>query len=430
MKIEKKTIYRIFLCVLGCIAFYWLLHETDRVGKLWDYIDSIFSPFIVGGVIAFILNVPMRAIENRLTFIHGEKVKRVLAILLTVVALCLAIYGIILLLIPQISSTVSQLFKQLPVFFESVEAWFMHFLEERPELMQWVNDNIGFQDINWSALLEKVAAVVSDSMMTLLNSAIAAVSNIFDALFNLVISIVFAFYCLACKETLARQSRKVLYALCKEHRADQIIRVMRMTNVAFSNFFAGQCLEAVILALLFVVPMMLLNMPYIPLICVLIAVTALVPMVGAFVGCGFGAFFILVNDPAQAVVFVILFVVIQQIENNLIYPKVVGQSIGLPGMWVLMAVAVGGAVSGVLGMFMMVPLSSVLYTLMREFTHKRLEEKDIDPDKLREHPPELQSHFRIRAKNTQKVRVDRKLRRKASKSQEIEENEQNDAHEE
>lgn len=426
MKIEKKTIYRIFLCVLGCIAFYWLLHETDRVGKLWNYIDSIFSPFIVGGVIAFILNVPMRAIENRLTFIHGEKVKRVLAILLTVVVLCLAIYGIILLLIPQISSTVTQLFNQLPVFFESVEEWVMNFLEERPELMQWVNDNIGFQDINWSALLEKVAAVVSDSMMTLLNGAIAAVSNIFDALFNLVISVVFAFYCLACKETLARQSRKVLYALCKESRADQVVRVMRMTNVAFSNFFAGQCLEALILALLFVVPMMLLNMPYIPLICVLIAVTALVPMVGAFVGCGFGAFFILVNDPAQAVVFVILFVVIQQIENNLIYPKVVGQSIGLPGMWVLMAVAVGGSLSGVVGMFMMVPLSSVLYTLMREFTHKRLEQKEIDPDKLREHPPELESHFRIRAKNSQKVRVDRKLRRKQRKNQENEKEAENE----
>lgn len=417
MKIEKKTIVRVFLSVLGCIAFYWLLHETGRVKGLLQYLGNIFSPFIVGGVIAFILNVPMRAIESKLKFIKSEKPQRILSILLTLAAIVLVIAGVVMLIIPQLNDTIALLLSQLPGFFERIESMVMEFLQERPELLQWVNENLGIQDLNWSAILEKVATVVSDGIVTVINGAIAAVSNIFGAVFNAVISIVFAFYCLACKETLARQGRRLLYALIKEQVADRIVRVLRMTNSAFSNFLTGQCLEAIILGLMFVPSMAIFGMPYIPLICVLIAVTALVPLVGAFVGCVLGAFFILVTDPMLAIGFVIMFLVIQQIEGNLIYPRVVGESIGLPGMWVLLAVAVGGGMFGVAGMFLMVPLSSVIYTLLREFAHQRLSEKGIDPDKLREHPPELQSHFKMKREKRKEKRQERRAVRKSKRSQ-------------
>lgn len=423
MKIEKKTIYRVFYCVLGCIAFYWLLHETDRVKDFLKYLGNIFSPFLLGGVLAFILNVPMRAFESKLKFIKSEKPRRIAAILLTLIAIVVVIAGVVMLIIPQINDTLDLLISQLPGFFERVEASLMEFLAAHPDINEWVTNNFDLQQLDWSAILERVAAFVSTSVGTILAGAVVAVKDIFGVVFNLVISIVFAFYCLACKETLARQGRRMAYALLKEKTADQIVRVMRMTNSAFSNFLTGQCLEAIILGLLFVPAMAIFKMPYIPLICVLIAVTALVPLVGAFVGCVLGAFFILVTDPMLAVGFVIMFLVIQQIEGNLIYPRVVGESIGLPGMWVLLAVAVGGGFFGVVGMFLMVPLSSVIYTLLREFTHNRLADRQIDRDKLTEHPPQLQSHFKMKRAARKEKRQVRRTERKNKKNSKAEKEE-------
>ena len=204
------------------------------------------------------------------------------------------------------------------------------------------------------------------------------------------IGLVFAFYCLASKETLCRQGKKLLYAFLPERITDETLRILALTNRTFSSFISGQCVEACILGGMFAVAMFILRMPYVTLISVLIAVTALVPLVGGFIGCFLGAFFILVNDPMQALIFVIVFLVIQQIEGNLIYPKVVGGSIGLPGMWVLAAVTIGGDLMGVVGMFLMIPLSSVVYTLLREITNKRLAKREIDPVKLGEIPEETE----------------------------------------
>jgi predicted PurR-regulated permease PerM len=201
-----------------------------------------------------------------------------------------------------------------------------------------------------------------------------------------VIAVVFALYCLGNKEILARQGRRLLYSTLSERTSDEIIRVMRLTNVTFSNFISGQCLEAVILGCLFAVVMAILKLPYIPLVSVIIAVTALIPVVGAFVGCIVGAFFILVNDPLQAVTFIAMFLVLQQLENNLIYPRVVGTSIGLPSMWVLVAVTIGGEIMGVAGMLVMIPLVSVVYTLGREFTEARLNQRNIPIEKLEPQP--------------------------------------------
>lgn len=416
IKIEKKTIWRIFLCVLGCIAFYWLLHETDRVKAVWKVITNIFSPFVLGGVLAFILNVPLRAIENWIKFIKSDRVRRILAITLTMAVIALVIVGVVMLIVPQIEETLALLISQLPGFFDRTYTAVMELLKELPE---WVTANIDLEKLDWSDLINKAAAWFGNSISTIFSGAVVAVTGVFGVAFNTIIAIVFAFYCLARKETLARQGRKVIYAIAKEHVADEVVRVLRMTNSAFSNFLTGQCIEAVILGLLFVPAMAIAKMPYIPLICVLIAVTALVPLVGAFVGCILGAFFILVSNPMQAVVFVIMFLAIQQFEGNVIYPRVVGGSIGLPGMWVLLAVAVGGGLMGVVGMFLMVPIASVIYTLLRENTQKKLDKRIIDPDKLKEHPPELQSHFKLKALNAKKKRQERREERKSKKGDKV-----------
>ena len=205
--------------------------------------------------------------------------------------------------------------------------------------------------------------------------------------------------------------------MISERRADEIIRIMRLTNATFSNFISGQCREAVILGCLFAVVMAIFGLPYIPLVSVIIGVTALIPVVGAFVGCIVGAFFILVNDPLQAVTFVAMFLVLQQLENNLIYPRVVGTSIGLPGMWVLVAVSIGGEIMGVGGMLVMIPLVSVLYTLAREFTAKRLAERGIPEEKLQEQPFEVTRHINKDKERKQRIKL-QKMKEKFQKLQE------------
>lgn len=416
LKIDKKISRGFLITLMGLIVAYLLLRETEHVKAIWNFLKGIFSPFVIGAILAFILNVPVRFFEGKLSRMKNEKARRIIAICLMLLAVAVVIAAVLLLLVPQIEKTVQSLVKQLPDFFREIGEWVSRFLTDNPQIAQILGMEPGSVGIEWMALVEKIMAVLETSVSGIVDGAVSLVSGLASSVVNAVFSIIFAFYCLARKETLARQGRKLAYSLLKEKQADEAIRILRMTNSTFSNFITGQCIEAVILGLLFVPAMALFRMPYIPLICVVIAVTALVPLVGAFAGCILGAFFILVNDPAQAVAFVIMFLVIQQFEGNVIYPKVVGESIGLPGMWVLLAVAVGGGLMGVLGMLLMVPFASVLYTLLREFTTKRLGERSIPEEKLECQPPELQPHFMFKMK---KRRMVRKEARKANKEKQM-----------
>ena len=179
----------------------------------------------------------------------------------------------------------------------------------------------------------------------------------------------------------------MLYALLPPDGADRALEILRLANRTFSSFLSGQCLEAVILGTLFVVAMTVCRMPYALLVGVLIALTALIPIVGAFIGCGVGALLIAITDPWKALAFVVLFLVLQQIEGNLIYPHVVGSSVGLPSIWVLAAVTLGGKLMGVAGMLFFIPLCSVLYALFRDFVKARLAKKQVPARKWREEPP-------------------------------------------
>lgn len=415
MHIDKKTVRNIFAVAVGAIAFYWILNETDQARNLWSAFAGMLSPFVIGAALAFIINVPMRAIERRLGFIRQEGLRRTAAIILTLIAVALVIAGVILLLVPQITKTIQSLIPKLTAFFLRVEAFITAFLQDNPQLLQWVSDSVGLQSFDWSGLIQKAAAMLRDSVSLIATGAFSAVGGVASAIVDIVIGLVFSLYCLSRKEILARQGRRILYAFLPERFCDESIRVMRLTNSTFSNFISGQCLEAVILGCLFAVAMAIFKLPYIPLVSVLIAVTALVPIVGAFVGCFLGAFFILVNDPFQALIFVAMFLVLQQIEGNLIYPKVVGTSIGLPGMWVLVAVTIGGDLMGIGGMLIMIPISSVLYTLLREFTAKRVQERQIDPDKLRDHPPELKSKFKENRERKREQKLLRQMKELAAK---------------
>ena len=412
MHIDKKLMHRLFLLIAGCILFAWLVLDTARVSALFMGIWDVIAPFVTGAAIAFIFNVPMRAIENQLEGIRKTGIRRLFSILLTVAALALVVTFVVELLVPQIRLTVDALSQQIPAFVEKTAANMVVFMDENPEVKAFVLESLNLESIEWTTFLKQMLTMASEGISSVMGGAVNVIGNLTSIIVNTVISIVFAIYALSRKEILARQGRRILYCFISEHRADEIIRIFRLTNVTFSNFISGQCLEAVILGCLFAVVMAVLKMPYIPLVSVVIAVTALIPVVGAFVGCVVGAFFILVNDPMQAVSFVVMFLILQQLENNLIYPRVVGTSIGLPGMWVLVAVTIGGELMGVGGMFLMIPLAAVGYTLAREITDKRLEERNIPLEKLQNQPMEIKSQFqqnRERKENKAAVALQRTL---------------------
>ena len=411
VKIDKSVLKKLFVLAAGCILFAWLVLDTARATAMFSTVWNLISPLVVGAGIAFVFNVPMRAIERQLADIRRAGFRRLLSIVLTILCLVLIIMFVFELLIPQIRLTVASLSQTIPVFIEGLAAKLMVMMQDHPELRAWLQEALKLESLDWNTILTETLGFLSNQMSTVMGGAVSVIGSVTGAIINMVVSIAFAIYCLSRKEILSRQGRRLLYSFLSENHADQVIRVLRLTNSTFSNFISGQCLEACILGCLFAVAMAIFKMPYISLVSVVIAVTALIPVVGAFVGCILGAFFILVNNPIQALTFVIMFLVIQQLENNLIYPRVVGTSIGLPGMWVLVAVSVGGDLMGVGGMLLMIPVTSVIYALLREFTDKRLAERGIPPEKLQNQPPELDN----RLKRTQQRRERQRLQKMKEK---------------
>ena len=416
-EINKKTLRNLFLVAAAGIILYWILHETERVKVVFDGVKGVFSPFVLGAGIAFVLNVPMRAFEGLLKKVGNEKLRRLFAVVLTILSVLLVLTLVSVLLIPQLVNTVNTLVNRLNEF--NLEAFIANMMEQYPAITTWVVNYTNLENFDLFAILQQALSVFGSGISAILGGTVSAISTVFGGIVDFVIALVFALYCLFQKETLARQGRKLLYAFLPENVGDYIVRVLRLSNSTFSNFLSGQCVEVCILGCLFAIAMAIARMPYIPLISILIAVTAFIPIVGAFIGCIVGAFLIFVNDPTswQVVVFVVMFLVIQQIENNLIYPRVVGNSIGLNGMWVLVAVAVGGELFGIAGMFLMIPFASVIYTLLREVTNKRLDGMDIDPEKLKDQPPELMSHFKEKQKIKKAKRIERRFLRRIKREE-------------
>ena len=382
MEVNKKVFRNIFLIAAGCIILYWLIGERARFELIVETVNGITSPFIFGSVLAFILNVPMRRIEWLFKGIPNARWRRTLAVLITFIVVILVIVGVCVLLVPQLSDTIQMLIPKLTSFVVEIGDRVNHLLETNPEVMDWLAENTSFEELDWAGLVEKAVSIIGSSFGKIIGSTLFAIGKLTSIAMDLVIGLVFAIYCLFQKETLARQGRKLAYAFLPEKSADYIVRILRLSNVTFSSFLAGQCIEVLILGVMFAIAMSIFGMPYIPLVSVVIAITAFIPVVGTWVGCIFGAFFIFVANPVQAFWFVIMFIILQQVENNLIYPKVVGTSIGLSGMWVLVAVGIGGQLMGIAGMFLMIPIVSVVFTLLKEHTNHRLHLREVDGEKL------------------------------------------------
>jgi len=412
-EVNKKTLWRIFLGAVGCIILYWLLNERENVKAVFSSALDVLSPFILGGCFAFILNVPMRFFENKLTKIAGAGMRRAVALCLTFVAVAIVLGGVFLLLIPQLVETVEMFLPAVYDFLLDMGVYIEKILIENPELMEFVQVSGESGSFDWAAIVQRIVSFLGNGATTILQGAVTTIGSVASFAMDFFVAIVFAVYGLFQKETLARQGRKILYAFSKEKFADHVIHILRLSNSTFSNFLSGQCIEVCILGAMIAIAMAILKLPYIPLVSVLVAVTAFIPIVGAWAGCIFGAFFMLVNDPMQAVWFLVMFIVVQQIEGNLIYPKVVGTSIGLSGMWVIVAISVGGDLFGIVGMLLMIPLASVIQTILREEVAVRIYNRKINPEKLEPQPPVLKSHLKEnREKNKQKRKNRRENRKK------------------
>lgn len=278
---------------------------------------------------------------------------------------------VMILVIPQLVNSIQILATSLPEFLTTAQKWIQQQLAVFPELAGLTSS---FQ-IDWQKIGETVATWLKSGAGSIFDSTFKFASIIFGGVFNAILALIFAIYILFQKESLSRQARLLLKAFVPDRWVGEIERIAALTNQTFNRFIAGQFIEAVILGLLFLVAMSIFRFPYVVLISVLIAFTALIPMIGSFIGCAIGVFMILIVSPIQAFWFLILFLILQQIENNVIYPRVVGGSIGLPGIWVLLAVLIGGSLFGVVGILLFIPLCSVLYVLIREYVYRRVKNK-------------------------------------------------------
>ena len=346
---------------------WWLWWRVSITGLM-----HIAWPFILGAAIAFILNVPMRNIERHLTvFGEGSRLRRPVSLVVTILLVTGGLFLVIFVVAPQLVKTFLNLQGSIPVFFAGVRDEAERIFASNPQILEYMNQ----MEVDWQEVFQNMVAFLKNGAGTMLNTTFSAAVSIVSGVSSFLIGFIFAIYILLQKETLSRQMKKVLEAFLPEPVVGRILDITALTERTFSNFLTGQCVEAVILGTMFFVALTLIRLPYGLLIGVLIAFTALIPIFGAFVGLAVGVFLMLMVNPMDALIFTITFFVLQQIEGNLIYPYVVGNSVGLPSIWVLVAVTVGGSMMGIVGMLIFIPLCSVLYALLRDGVNGRLGKK-------------------------------------------------------
>lgn len=364
MELSKKAVKRILLIITFTVLLIWAIYNHKLLFKYIGELYSLISPFVIGLCIAYVVNVIMRPIERLwmklLSKCKGkwvEKMKRTICLLLSILLVIGIILAVIFIIMPELSDSVSSLVSMVPSYVSEVESWW--------EALVLRLDKYGVELPQFSFDTDKFIQILKDGGTAVLNTTLSATTSIVTAVINIVLALAFSIYVLAQKETLKRQSKKVLAKLMKPEKMQKLLDMLDLINRTFTNFITGQLTEAVIIGVLCFIGMSIFRMPYAPAISVLVGFTALIPVFGAFIGTAIGAFLILLVKPIQAVWFVVFIIVLQQFEGNLIYPKVVGKSVGLPGIWVLVAVTIGGNAMGVVGMLISVPLCSVLYVVAR-----------------------------------------------------------------
>lgn len=381
MDLTKENVKKLRGLIVFTAVIVVCLWKYEASLQILSFIWGVVCPFILGGAIAFVLNVPMNFMQRHLFPEERVKHNKVLnklarpVSMLLVLFLVIAAVGLVMfVLIPQLGNTFANLGQSIQAFIPQIQEWAKVLFHNNKEVM----DVINHLEFDWNKIMNTGFDFFTSGAGSVLDSTISAAKSIISGITTFFIAFAFAVYILLQKEKLQVQSKKVLFAFVRKGRAEAVLEVLSLTYQTFSHFLTGQCVEAVILGCMFAVSMAIFRLPYALLIGIVIAFTALIPIFGAFIGCFVGAFLIFMVDPMKAVVFVILFLVLQQIEGNLIYPHVVGNSVGLPSIWVLAAVSIGGRLMGVVGMLVFIPLVSVFYALFREVVYLKLKKQKIN----------------------------------------------------
>ena len=390
MELNKKNLKQILYVLTFAILLFWGAQNIARVAGFLQWLWGVLTPFVVGLCIAFVLNIPLSAFER--TFKKPRKNVRPLckgwdrfvrpvSLLLSLALILGFIIFVLTMVIPQIATTVASLadtavrfIPRVQQFFTQLEAQLADYPQYQKLLEQIMPD--------WNQLLSQFVAFLKGFSIDALIGSIDIASSLFSGIFDAFLMIVFAFYTVTQKEKLAAQVRRFLYAFLPERVTDETLRIASLTYKTFCTYVTVQVTEAAILASLTFIGMTIFRFPYALMISAMMFVCALIPIVGAIISCVLGAFFILMASPVKALWFVVFILVLQQLEGNLIYPRVVSSSFGLPPMWVLIAVTLGSSLLGMVGLLVGVPITCVVYTLVREQMHKQLDHKKIEPEKL------------------------------------------------
>lgn len=378
MDLNRKNIQKILLIIFLSILFFLALQNIKEIYDILNKIVKLFAPFIIGLCMAFALNILLKSLEEKVKFPSHKtkfqflkKYRRGIFILLTLGIVVGVIMIFMFLIVPEIKRATGILVENFPQYFEQMQSWF----DKQLNTLNVSTESIKMPDLDWNKVEDQVINFLQNSTFNFLSTTVGVTTSIFSWIFNIVLGFIFSLYVLFNKEKLANQVKRTLYAFLPKYLADEVISISSLSYRIFSNFIIGQFLEAAVIGILCFLGMTIFSMPYALTISSLVGFTALIPVFGAFIGTAVGVFLILVVDPMKALWFVIFILVLQQLEGNFIYPRVVGTSVGLPGMWVLVAVTLGGSTFGVIGMLISVPLCSILYCLLKESVSKRLKGK-------------------------------------------------------
>ncbi len=365
MKLEWKTCFRAGITLL---ALFLIISYRSQILDYGLLLLSAASPLIIGAVIAYPVNILMSFYERHY-FPKSRKAvirksKRAVSLVLSYLTLVLIVVLVFSLVIPQFVSCIGVIIEAVPKYIPKVMAKLEEFNIPTDDIMSKL------KDVDWQTRIKQVVEFAASGVGDAMSVVIGTVSSVFSGIVTGAIAVIFSVYILLQKDNISRQLKKILKRYVKPSITEKINHILSVLDECFHKYIIGQCTEAVILGALCTVGMLILRLPYATMVGPLIALTALIPVAGAYIGAFVGAFMILTVSPTKAVIFLIFLVILQQFEGNIIYPKVVGSSIKLPAIWVLAAVTIGGGILGIMGMLIGVPLAATAYRLIKEDVNK------------------------------------------------------------
>lgn len=366
---DETIIRHIIRVLLLLIVFIWALVNLDAVLHFIGRVLALFTPFLIGVVIAFLINIVLRSLEccwNKVCPKNHAKLTRPVCLTASTMLVLGILFAVVFMMIPSLRESGNEFIQNIPVYVEEIVQWWTDVVQFAAKY----NIVLPEYAIDSDLLIEKAVALISNEGSGILTITWDAAISVLSVLLDALLGFIFALYLLAKKEVVVAHLKKLIVTVLPKKKAQRLLSIASLTNQTFTNFVSGQLTEAVIIGVLCFFGMLILGIPYASAISVFVAVTALVPIFGAWIGGGFGAFLILLAEPDKVLWFILFLLILQQVEGNLIYPKVVGKSVGLPGLLVLMAVTIGGEAFGVLGMLFSVPVCAVLFSLYLEFIKK------------------------------------------------------------